>query len=414
MIIRNFITATLIFFALIGRSQTVIWSEDFDGNGGAGTNWTSGGALNSTIGVQGISANLWYISDQEDGNAPGACGSAGSGDQSLHLSSSTLGDLGAAYDASALCLPGCFACDFIGFCSDVTTDVRSTSLDINTVGQTGLTLNFYYIELGESTNDDCIIEYSADGGGSWNTIVNTPKPALGGCAPQGLWTAYSIALPVACENITNLRIAFRWFNNADGAGSDPSFAVDDITITVPIILPVEWKSFTAEHAIDGVFLSWETASELNTKEFEVLRSSDGLDFEVIGKIDAAGNSSTVLSYNFFDNLYLDGRYFYKINQIDYDGKSSQTSVRSIYYKQLSDHVEIYPNPGNNYIRINISKDFKRPTILLLDTQGRLVKSTTVFDEESVIIDIHNIPNGMYYVFVEDSKLRKSIKLLINH
>lgn len=414
MIIRIFITATLIFYAITGKSQTVIWSEDFDGNGGAGTNWTSGGTLNSTIGIQGISANLWYISDQEDGNAPGACGSAGSGDQSLHLSSSTLGDLGAAYDASALCLPGCFACDFIGFCSDVTTDVRSTSLDINTVGQTGLTLNFNYIELGESTNDDCIVEYSTDGGGSWNTLVNTPKPALGGCAPQGLWTAYSIALPVACENIANLRIAFRWFNNADGAGSDPSFAVDDISITVPIILPLEWLSFTAVNAFDGVILSWETASELNTKEFEILRSSNGLDFEVIGKIDAAGNSSTVLSYNFFDNLFTDGRYFYKINQIDYDGKSSQTSVRSIYYRQLSDHVEIYPNPANNHIRINISKDFKRPTILLLDTQGRLVKSTTIFDEESVVIDIHNIPNGMYYVNVFDNRLNKSIKLLISH
>ncbi len=414
MIIKSFISIFLLLFAFTGISQTVIWSEDFDGNGGAGTNWTSGGALNSTIGVQGISANLWYISDQEDGNAAGVCGSAGSGDQSLHLSSSTLGDLGAAYDASAQCLPGCFLCDFIGFCSDVTTDVRSTSLDINTVGQTGLTLNFNYIELGETTNDDCSVEYSTNGGGAWTTLVNTPKPALGGCAPQGLWTAFSMALPVACENISNLRIAFRWVNNADGAGSDPSFAVDDITITIPTVLPVEWLSFDVSRIQNGAAIIWETASEENAKEFEILRSENGVDFEIIGKLNAAGNSSSTIRYSFNDNLDEDGSYFYRIKQIDFDGEYSQTPVKSIYYKQLSDKVEIYPNPANNELNIKLSKDFDKPIIRLMDPQGRLVKTLKVLDEESINIDIHDIPSGIYYIGVDDGLLNSTVKLIVNH
>lgn len=414
MVTKYFISITLIFHVLVGCSQTVIWSEDFDGNGGAGTNWTSGGTLNSTIGVQGISANLWYISDQEDGNAPGACGSAGSGDQSLHVSSSTLGDLGAAYDASAQCLPGCFACDFIGFCSDVTTDVRSTSLDINTVGQTGLTLNFNYIELGETTNDDCIVEYSTNGGGSWTTLVNTPKPALGACAPQGLWTAFSMALPVACENIANLRIAFRWVNNADGAGSDPSFAVDDVTITVPTPMPVEWLSFDALNTVYGASLVWETASEQNAKEFQVLRSINGVDFDHVGRLHAVGNSNSVIRYDFDDKLNINGSYFYKIKQIDFDGKFSETPVRSIYYKNLSDYVEVYPNPGNNQVRIEISEDFKHPDVFIYDTQGRQVKYVNLADEETVRVDTQYIPDGMYYVHVQDGVLSKSVKLLIQH
>ena len=215
-----------------GGGPITIFEEDFDGNSGAGSNWVTT-PLNQDVGVQGITANQFYISDAEAGNAAGACGSAGGGDQSLHVSGDPglVGDLGAAYANDALCLPGCLLCDFLAICLDMNTNKRSQSQNINSVGATGLTLSFNYIENGESVNDDCIFEYSIDGGASWVILSNPAKPVLGGCAPQGLWTAYSIGLPVSCEGIANLRIAYRWINNADGVGTDPSFAVDDIVIT---------------------------------------------------------------------------------------------------------------------------------------------------------------------------------------
>ena len=209
-----------------GGGPVTAYSEDYDGNGGAGSTWAT---LNQNVGAQGSAANLWYISDQEDGNAAGQCGSAGSGDQSLHVGSSTVGDAGAAYDASA---DDPFLCGFLPpFGCPVTTNKRSFSQNINTTGITGMTLAFNYIENGEGSDDNAILEFSLDGGTSWLTLFDLAKTPLGACAPQGTWTAYSIALPPTCENITNLRIGFRWQNDADGNGTDPSFAVDDITIT---------------------------------------------------------------------------------------------------------------------------------------------------------------------------------------
>ena len=55
------------------------------------------------------------------------------------------------------------------------------------------------------------------------TLVDTPKPPLAGCAPQGQWAGYSIALPATCEGIANLKIGYRWMNGDNGTGSDPSF-----------------------------------------------------------------------------------------------------------------------------------------------------------------------------------------------
>ena len=55
-------------------------------------------------------------------------------------------------------------------------------------------------------------------------------------ADQGLWAERSYALPVTCEGIANLRISFVWQNVDDGVATDPSFAVDNITIERPVIV----------------------------------------------------------------------------------------------------------------------------------------------------------------------------------
>ena len=203
-----------------GGGTVTVYSEDFDGNSGAGSTWA---VTNSTIGSQGNSPNIFYISDQESGEAAGNCGVSGTGDNSLHIGSTTLGDLGAAYDAGGLC-------PFF-WCTN--TDRRSFSNNINTTGLSNLTLSFNYIENGEGTDDNALLEYSINGGTSWLTLIDLAKTTLGACSPQGTWTAYSTTLPVTCENISNLRIAFRWKNDDDGNGTDPSFAVDDISITAP-------------------------------------------------------------------------------------------------------------------------------------------------------------------------------------
>ena len=234
-----------------GGGSMTLFEEDFDGNSGAGSNWTTS-PLNNITGPQGATPNLFYISDAEDGNAPGACGSAGSGDQSLHVGADAVvgGDGGAAFFSGGLCA-------FFGWCPE--TNTRSFSNNINSTGFTGLNLSFNYIEQGDGTIDDAIVEYSIDGGTTWLLLVNTPKTALGACAPQGLWNAYSIALPVSCENITTLKIAFHWTNNDDGVGSDPSFAVDDIIIT-----GLSGGGSTANTWEGDISNAWNTAGNWST------------------------------------------------------------------------------------------------------------------------------------------------------
>jgi gliding motility-associated-like protein len=102
---------------------------------------------------------------------------------------------------------------------------------INLTGQTNITLNFDYIEMGSPPNDDASVWYFD--GSTWALLVNTPATTVNCPGGQGRWTAFSIALPASANNNANVKIGFRWVNNDDGVGTDPSFAVDNMTLTVP-------------------------------------------------------------------------------------------------------------------------------------------------------------------------------------
>jgi len=93
-------------------------------------------------------------------------------------------------------------------------------------------MSFYYIEDGDGTNDDGTVWYYD--GTTWALLVNTPKTPTGACSPQGQWTHYSIALPASANNNPNVKIGFNWTDNDDGVGTDPSFAIDSVSLSVPV------------------------------------------------------------------------------------------------------------------------------------------------------------------------------------
>lgn len=211
----------LIFTALLisanAQAQTTLWSDDFEN----ASSWT----LNQTTGTNGLDANQWYLNDDEGGVAAGSCGVATNGNKTLHIGCQGQWCVG----TGAIYNTGDGGLGFI----DATTSTRAVwNSNISTVGQSNLTLSFDWIGVGQTGSDYSTVIYSADGGTTWQNL----QAITGGTtcpSGQGLWQASSIPLPVACSNISSLRVGFNWVNNNDGAGSDPSFAVNNIRITTP-------------------------------------------------------------------------------------------------------------------------------------------------------------------------------------
>ncbi|NVO03595.1 MAG: T9SS type A sorting domain-containing protein [Bacteroidetes bacterium] len=355
----------IFMFFLLGGSfylnaQTIFWTETFQNGCAASCNanayfgpnggWTitDNSPLLDGCGYA-TSPNTWYVSGAECGNSVGICGSTcGATDPSLHIGSTTMGDMGASFDAGGWCDFG-----MGGWGSGTTTDKRCLSPGINCAGFTGITLKFNYIENGQGANDDASLWFFD--GSVWALLVNTAKTSTAGCAGQGKWTAFSTLLPAAANNNSNIKIGFRWVNNDDGVGTDPSFAVDDITLSYNALLPIELIDFSLHPNQEKIDIDWSTASETNNEFFAIERSLDDINYFAIAIIDGAGNSNTVLNYTVTDFFPAKGISYYRIKQTDYDGNYTFSGVKSINFSEKKARFSfINSDLENNLINISIN------------------------------------------------------------
>lgn len=191
-------------------TQTV-WSNNFD----VPAEWT----LNQVTGSEGSTPNPWTIGSAEP-YPGGACGPA-------------------ATNALYVRCPG-FLCDIIGGGGAiyqtgggayVTDRTAYNAANINTVGYTALNLSFAWQCVGATTAYGSV-RYSIDGGSTW---VDLPTQYRS----QSTWQCASVSLPAECENISTLKIGFRWRNGTANGDVDPPFIVSNVRIEGQALAAVE-------------------------------------------------------------------------------------------------------------------------------------------------------------------------------
>ena len=111
-------------------------------------------------------------------------------------------------------------------------------------------------------------------------------------------------------------------------------------------LPIELKYFDAFlNEEQEVELELATSSEIDTKNFEIIRQQDG-DETVITRVDAKGDSMTTQVYDAIDEKPLTGISYYKLRSVDLDGAEQNSDWHAIEIKEVEiEHIKIYPNPA---------------------------------------------------------------------
>ncbi|MEM7660554.1 MAG: L-type lectin-domain containing protein, partial [Bacteroidota bacterium] len=128
-------------------------------------------------------------------------------------------------------------------------------------------------------------------------------------------------------------------------------------------LPIELLSFEVSSlATQEVELSWATAWEQNNDRFEILRSTDAAIWENVGNINGAGNSSEVRTYQYTDQVPFQGRVYYQLKQVDYDGTFSYSEILQVDAGfQQAFTTSLFPNPASEQSTLSIvSKEKNEP------------------------------------------------------
>lgn len=177
---------------------------------------------------------------------------------------------------------------------------------------------------------------------------------------------------------TQLRVTFG-DGTAGGCGND--FALDDVEISnceEGGITPVTLTTFSAHSQGNGVSIDWATSQELNNKYFEVQRSDDGSsNWNVVATVAGAGNSQVAKKYNAFDASPLAGLNYYRLRQVDNDGKSSYSKTVAVKMQSQKPSISVVVNPFYNTLTVNfVSPTSETVTARLIDVTGKQIAIQT--------------------------------------
>jgi len=173
---------------------------------------------------------------------------------------------------------------------------------------------------------------------------------------------------------------------------------DVFNVTVSGTLPVALTSFTATLNNDKVLLDWKTAQEQNNKYFSIERSTDGINFTLLGKVNGRGTTNEPGSYQLIDFSPVDGINYYRLSQTDFDGNTSYHDTRRVTYKNSKNFAASFINLSNQTVNMVInSSKADVISMKIFDMAGSKVKEETFSVPAGGTTKNLQLQNGVYVV-----------------
>lgn len=171
-------------------------------------------------------------------------------------------------------------------------------------------------------------------------------------------------------------------------------------------MPVEWLNFTALFKDESVELKWATGLEFNTSHFVIERSPDGVNFNSINTVQAAGNSSSVKHYSSIDHAPLYNMSYYRIKQVDNNGTTSYSKIVSGSIQRTNNLVIETISLDNDFIHIQIKGSNTTPlSFEIIDVLGKRLFEKNVYCEnnkQEISIPASFFKQGIYFFRLSDS------------
>lgn len=250
------------------------------------------------------------------------------------------------------------------------------------------------------TGDDSLyVVYSEDKGETWNRLAGFQRMDIN--LTDFAWTNHTVDLSSLAGKTVQLG-----FEGVSQMGN--LFAIDSITIEANPPLPIKLTSFTGTREGSKNVLSWETANEQNNKGFELQRGLDGKEFKAIAFVNSkatTGNSSTALNYSYTDLKPANANNYYRLRQVDINGKESFSNVVVIKTIQntKAEITTVYPNPAKEKINIILNTvNAEKVTVKITDLAGRVVSVKnieTLIGDNNVQFSTANFATGTYMIKV---------------
>lgn len=252
--------------------------------------------------------------------------------------------------------------------------------------------------------------YTEDGTGSFQP---NGEPVYDGT--QAAWVEESIDLFDYVGS--NIKIRFALYS--DGYIEEDGWYIDDIEVATYSVVPVELTSLSASVSESNIVLNWTTATEINNQGFEIQKSNDKKNWKVSGFVEGNGSSTNMHQYSYVDANPTNGRNYYRIKQVDYNGTFEIYGPVHADFMGVSEYalMQNYPNPFNPSTQINFAVPEKSfVTLKVYDILGKeiatLVNSEMDAGYHKAAFNAENLASGIYIYTITAGDFVNTKKMML--
>ena len=195
-----------------------------------------------------------------------------------------------------------------------------------------------------------------------------------------------------------------WINGSSGWSNNinlEGFTYFTYTDMTNVSLPVELSYFKGQRIDNSIQLNWETLSEINSDYFELERQDILTNqFNTLGRITSAGNSTSNIQYQFMDSNPNSGLNYYRLKQFDQDGSAKYSNTIAVFYQDQK--TKIYPSITRDIIYLESVKNLAQVSIY--DTNGQKIKEINSIESTITQINVKDLISGVYLLVLK-SELR---------
>ncbi|HRP89397.1 MAG TPA: S8 family serine peptidase [Edaphocola sp.] len=210
--------------------------------------------------------------------------------------------------------------------------------------------------------------------------------------------------------ITRMRVMKKYSTEATPCNANGWGQAEDYTLNVSAPAPIHLEYFKGYSQKTKNYLNWKSGIEKNADKYILERSSNGKDFKMILSVNAKNKNGT--SYQYIDELPLEGDNFYRLRLESFDDKSTYSSIVKLNNSINQNFVlTAIPNPVNSHLNVNIQGQLSENGIVtLVDVIGRVLYKKKVTQSEFGI-NMEAFNNGVYLLQYQDGIIKQSIKIV---
>ncbi len=228
----------------------------------------------------------------------------------------------------------------------------------------------------------------------------TPTPVIGHYnSTTGIWEQH-----LATRTVNTWMDTVTTFSPF-GVGTDSGFT----TISLPRYyttlgpLPISLKQFTATKKKAAVLLNWATENETNNASFLVQQSANGSSYKTIGQVKGNGNTAAKSAYSFEDLNPALGLNYYRLKQMDVDGRSTSSAVQLVRFSKAT--LALKATVVNTTLDVTVED--KTTTVSVYSMAGQKLLSASVKGTQQ--INVSHLQAGRYVLQTAEGESVNFIK-----